>query len=332
MSDAVMTLRDDIRHDWTVEEIRAIHDGPLMDLVFPGGDDPSPLQTTPPTSSGPPSCRSRPAGARRIAATARNPPTTRRPASPASYDAGGDRAERGRGRQGGRRDPLLHGRRVAPAEGRAGIRFRARHGAGRARPRDGSCVTLGMLTDSQAERLAEAGLTAYNHNLDTGPGYYDKVVSTRTYDDRLATLDRVRAAGIGVCCGGIIGIGEEVHDRVRCCTSSPTMPPTPESVPINALRPRRRHAARRWASPVDPSTWCACAPPPASDAPLAGAFSAADGLSAARRRLLCFSRGRTRFLRRATAHPRPMPARMRMQALLAELGVPVAEPVLAAAE
>ncbi len=98
-----------------------------------------------------------------------------------------------------------------------------------------ACVTAGMLNQSQAERLAEAGLTAYNHNLDTGPEYYDQVISTRTYGDRLQTLERVRNAGITLCCGGIIGLGESLRDRARMLEILATMNPHPESVPINAL-------------------------------------------------------------------------------------------------
>jgi biotin synthase len=98
-----------------------------------------------------------------------------------------------------------------------------------------ACVTLGMLTDSQAERLKEAGLDAYNHNLDTSRQHYKSIISTRTYDDRLATLRRVRKAGITVCSGGIIGMGESVDDRVGMLIELATLAPHPESVPINAL-------------------------------------------------------------------------------------------------
>jgi biotin synthase len=92
-----------------------------------------------------------------------------------------------------------------------------------------------MLTDEQAERLAAAGLTAYNHNLDTGPEYYEKIISTRTYDDRLRTLHAVRRAGITVCCGGILGMGEALRDRLDLLRVLATLDPHPESVPINAL-------------------------------------------------------------------------------------------------
>ena len=98
-----------------------------------------------------------------------------------------------------------------------------------------ACVTAGMLNDAQADRLARAGLTAYNHNLDTGPEFYDRIISTRTYEDRLETLQRVRRAGIGLCCGGIIGMGESLEDRAALLTVLAGMDPHPESVPINGL-------------------------------------------------------------------------------------------------
>ncbi|WP_216923491.1 biotin synthase BioB [Synechococcus sp. CCAP 1479/9] len=98
-----------------------------------------------------------------------------------------------------------------------------------------ACVTAGMLTDGQAARLAEAGLTAYNHNLDTSPEHYDRIITTRTYQERLVTLQRVRGAGIDLCCGGIIGMGETPDDRAGLLQVLATMDPHPESVPINAL-------------------------------------------------------------------------------------------------
>lgn len=98
-----------------------------------------------------------------------------------------------------------------------------------------ACVTAGMLTDGQAERLAEAGLTAYNHNLDTSPEHYDRIITTRTYQERLETLARVRQAGITLCCGGIIGLGETNADRAGLLQVLASLDPHPESVPINAL-------------------------------------------------------------------------------------------------
>jgi len=100
-----------------------------------------------------------------------------------------------------------------------------------------ACVTLGMLTEVQAKRLAEAGLTAYNHNLDTSPEFYREIITTRTYEDRLETLAHVRGAGLQVCCGGIIGMGETIEDRARLLQELATLDPHPESVPINALVP-----------------------------------------------------------------------------------------------
>jgi biotin synthase len=98
-----------------------------------------------------------------------------------------------------------------------------------------ACVTLGMLTESQAARLKEAGLDAYNHNLDTSRENYRSIISTRTYDDRLRTLENVRAAGITVCSGGIIGMGESVEDRCEMLRTLANLDPQPESVPVNAL-------------------------------------------------------------------------------------------------
>jgi len=97
------------------------------------------------------------------------------------------------------------------------------------------CCTLGMLKPEQAKRLAEAGLTAYNHNLDTGPDYYSDIISTRTFDDRLQTIESVRNAGLSVCCGGILGIGESLADRMALIRVLAGFEPHPESVPVNAL-------------------------------------------------------------------------------------------------
>lgn len=97
------------------------------------------------------------------------------------------------------------------------------------------CCTLGMLNAEQAKQLKEAGLTAYNHNLDTSPEHYPKVITTRTYEDRLETIANVREAGISVCCGGILGLGEKDSDRVGLLHVLATLPEHPESVPINAL-------------------------------------------------------------------------------------------------
>lgn len=100
-----------------------------------------------------------------------------------------------------------------------------------------TCMTLGMLTDDQADSLADAGLDYYNHNIDTSPENYGNVISTRTFQDRLDTLDRVRSAGMSVCCGGILGMGENRADRIGFLHALATLPTPPESVPLNALVP-----------------------------------------------------------------------------------------------
>jgi biotin synthase len=113
-----------------------------------------------------------------------------------------------------------------------------------------ACVTLGMLTDDQARRLKEAGLTAYNHNLDTSRRYYNAIITTRTYDDRLETLRAVRRAGISVCCGGIIGMGETEEDRLLLLAELAALDPPPDSIPINCLVPIRGTPLEN-AEPVD---------------------------------------------------------------------------------
>jgi biotin synthase len=100
-----------------------------------------------------------------------------------------------------------------------------------------TCMTLGMLTESQAKTLADAGLDYYNHNIDTSPERYDQVITTRSFEDRIETLENVREAGINVCCGGIVGMGETRADRVGFIHALATLPVHPESVPVNALVP-----------------------------------------------------------------------------------------------
>jgi biotin synthase len=114
-----------------------------------------------------------------------------------------------------------------------------------------ACVTLGMLTTEQAQRLKEAGLDAYNHNLDTSREYYSQIIQTRTYDDRLSTLQSVRKAGLTICCGGIIGMGETPMDRCALLAELARLDPQPESVPINLLIPVEGTPLQD-APPVDP--------------------------------------------------------------------------------
>ena len=224
-----------IRHDWTVEEIRAIHDLPLLDLVFRAA------------------CVHR----------AHNDPADIQRASLLSIKTGGcpedcaycpqSAHHKGTGMAKERLMPVDAVLREA-AEAKAAGAHRFCMGAAWRQPKDGpefdavlamvrgvrgmgmeACVTLGMLTPSQAGRLAEAGLTSYNHNLDTGPDFYEDIISTRTYADRLQTLENVREAGIGLCCGGIVGMGEGVTDRAAMLQVLANHAPHPESVPINAL-------------------------------------------------------------------------------------------------
>ena len=114
-----------------------------------------------------------------------------------------------------------------------------------------TCITLGMLTDDQAEALKQAGLDFYNHNLDTAPEYYDRIVSTRSYQDRLDTIDRVRTAGLQLCCGGILGMGETRAQRVSLMQQLAALDPYPESVPINHLI-RVEGTPLQDAEPLDP--------------------------------------------------------------------------------
>jgi biotin synthase len=114
-----------------------------------------------------------------------------------------------------------------------------------------ACLTLGMLTPEQAVRLREAGLDAYNHNLDTSREHYDRIISTRTYDERLTTLRNVRKAGITICSGGIIGMGESTRDRCALLAELAALEPQPESVPINLLIPVEGTPLAASA-PVDP--------------------------------------------------------------------------------
>jgi len=124
-----------------------------------------------------------------------------------------------------------------------------------------SCVTLGMLNQKQANKLAKAGLKAYNHNIDTSPNFYKKIITTRKFQDRIDTINRVRKAGITVCCGGIIGMGENIKDRAKMLQILSNFKPHPESVPINALVPSKGTPLgnRNKINPVELVRMCATA-------------------------------------------------------------------------
>ncbi|HVS70588.1 MAG TPA: biotin synthase BioB [Phycisphaerae bacterium] len=224
-----------LRHDWTRDEIRAVYEKPFPELVFQAAGvhrehfDPTRVQRSTllsvKTGGCPENCAYCPQSAHYDTGVERHG------VLPTGY--------------------VLEKARAAQAEG--STRFCM--GAAWREVKDGKdfdavlelvesvaatgmevCCTLGMLTESQARRLKEAGCHAYNHNLDTSPEFYGSIITTRTYDDRLRTLRHVRAAGITVCCGGIIGMGETVEDRLGLLEQLSRQNPHPESVPINALQ------------------------------------------------------------------------------------------------
>ena len=223
-----------IRHDWTREEVLAIHDQPLLDLVYQAagvhrehfGDNKVQLCSLLSIKTGgcPEDCGYCPQSARHPTAVKAEP----------LMDV----------------EAVLHSARTAREAG--ATRFCM--GAAWRHVKDGrsfdsvlemvsgvkelgmeACVTLGMINASQAKRLKEAGLTSYNHNHDTSPEHYAKVISTRTYEERLDTIKNVREAGIEVCCGGILGLGESEDDRAGLLMTLANLPEHPGSVPINAL-------------------------------------------------------------------------------------------------
>ncbi len=225
------------RHDWTVADIVAIHDQPLLDLlaeasrVHRAHHDPSDVQRASllsiKTGGCPEDCAYCPQSAHhrevKLDRVELMDPDAVLALASRARAAGADRFCMGAAwrqvRDGEQFDAVLR-----MVEGVRALGMEA-------------CVTLGMLNDAQAGRLKAAGLTAYNHNLDTGPDFYGRIVSTRSYDDRLATLRAVRAAGLEICCGGIIGMGEGVQDRAAMLQVLASFDPHPESVPINALVP-----------------------------------------------------------------------------------------------
>ncbi len=150
-------------------------------------------------------------------------------------DGGGGRGRPRPGRQGRRRQPLLHGRGLAQPEGsRRGQRWPKSSRAVKALGLE-TCATLGMLSGPQAQTLKQAGLDYYNHNLDTAPEFYGEIIHTREYQDRLDTLEHVREAGMKTCCGGIVGMGETREQRAGLLQTLANLPEHPQSVPINQL-------------------------------------------------------------------------------------------------
>jgi biotin synthase len=225
--------KESVRSSWTLEEVRALHRLPFADLMYRAQGvhrrhfDPNEVQVSTllsiKTGACPEDCAYCPQSIR--------------------YDTGLEREAL--------MDPAVVIERARAAREAGATRFCM--GAAWRSPKDRdldtvaamvagvaglgleTCATLGMLTPAQAKRLKDAGLDYYNHNLDTSEAFYGEVVTTRTYQDRLDTLAAVRAAGINVCCGGILGMGEEPEDRVAFLHALATLDPHPESVPVNNL-------------------------------------------------------------------------------------------------
>lgn len=245
-----MPAAGSIRHDWTLREIEEIHALPLPELLFRAQSvhrahhDPSQVQgcalLSVKTGGCPEDCAYCPQSARYTTGVGREPllgVEETLVAAARARDQGATRFCMGaawrsapRGAQFDRVLEMVRGVRALGLE---------------------ACCTLGMLSAEQAEALAQAGLTAYNHNLDTSPEFYGAIITTRTYADRLETLGHVRRAGITVCCGGIIGMGEDLCDRLGLLRQLAVQDPHPESVPINMLV-RVAGTPLAEADPIDP--------------------------------------------------------------------------------
>jgi biotin synthase len=184
-----------------------------------------------------------------------------------------------------------------------------------------ACVTLGMLSPEQALRLKDAGLTAYNHNIDTSPEYYSSIITTRCFEDRLRTIENVRQAGVQVCSGGIIGLGETVEDRAKFIAVLAGMDPHPESVPINALVPVEGTplAEQPIVDPIDLVRTIAVARitmPQATVRLSAGRTQLSDEAQA-----LCFMAGANSIFTGETLLTTPNPGMDADHALMAKLGM-----------
>jgi len=226
-----------VRHDWTIDQVTALHELPLLELVGRANavhrqhHDPNRVQKASllsiKTGGCPENCAYCPQSAhhRTVDLTRDRLMDPRRVIEMAATAkmAGAERFCMGAAWREVRDGPDFD----AVIEMVAGVRALGME----------ACVTLGMLQPHQAERLATAGLTAYNHNVDTGPEFYGQIVTTRSYADRLDTLATVRSFGIDLCCGGIIGMGETIQDRAAMLQVLAAIDPHPESVPINALVP-----------------------------------------------------------------------------------------------
>jgi len=222
------------RHDWTVEEIQTLYDQPFLDLLYeaqtvhrenfkPGEVQKSTLLSIK-TGACSEDCSYCPQSARYHTGLEREdllPLETVLENARQAKENGSSRFCMGAAWREVREGPEFE-RVLEMVRGVAGLGLEV-------------CCTLGMLTDGQARQLKGAGLAYYNHNLDTSPEFYGEIITTRTYQDRLHTLDTIRQAGINLCCGGIVGLGETKLDRIRLLQVLSTQNPHPESVPINKL-------------------------------------------------------------------------------------------------
>jgi len=224
----------EIRHDWTTDEVEALYHLPLTELVFMAQcvhrrhHDPVSVQRCTllsiKTGGCPEDCGYCPQSAHYDTGVAREglmDEAAVLAAARAAGDAGSTRFCMGAAWREAK-DGEAFDRVLGMVEGVARLGMEV-------------CVTLGMLTEDQARRLKTAGLTAYNHNLDTSPEYYGEIITTRTYEERLDTLGRVQDAGISVCCGGIVGMGESARDRCALLAQLGRLRPHPESLPVNLL-------------------------------------------------------------------------------------------------
>lgn len=227
-------MSDTIRHDWTRAEIRAIHDSPLLDLVFRAASvhrqhhDAREMQVCKLISIKTGAC---PEDCAYCAQSSRYE-TEITPQALLKKETVMDIAQRAKENGVSRVCMGAAWREVkdGPQFDRVVDMVRDVTGMGIE-----VCCTLGMLTEAQAKRLEEAGLYAYNHNVDSSAEFYETIITTRTYADRLKTIGNVRKTNVTVCCGGIIGLGESVEDRVGMLHTIATMNPQPESVPVNIL-------------------------------------------------------------------------------------------------
>ena len=228
-----LRIASEPRHDWTSAEVQALFEQPLNDLLFAAQwvhrqhFDPNSVQVSTllsiKTGRCPEDCAYCPQSVRfdtGLAVEPLMPLEAVKKAAARAKEAGATRFCMGasyRGPKDKDLDPIVDMIKEVKALGLE------------------ACVTLGLLRDGQAQRLAEAGLDYYNHNLDTSESYYPEIISTRRYQDRLDTLASVREAGVKVCCGGILGLGESRHDRAELLQTLAALDPQPESVPINRL-------------------------------------------------------------------------------------------------